>query len=101
MEIGWSYPSDLWSVGCIIAELATGKLLFGTHGDTEHCALIERIILSGDRIPRNMNERMGASLRKKVFDLDGYVRIGNQSINYVRSCLSLEELIPNQIPINN
>lgn len=26
----WLYPSDLWSVGCIIAELFLGDLLFAT-----------------------------------------------------------------------
>ncbi len=41
---GWSYPSDLWSVGCILAELFTGELLFGTHEDLEHLALMEHIL---------------------------------------------------------
>lgn len=26
----WLYPSDLWSIGCIIAELFLGDLLFAT-----------------------------------------------------------------------
>jgi serine/threonine protein kinase len=30
LEVGWSFPSDLWSAGCIIAELYTGDLLFAT-----------------------------------------------------------------------
>ena len=28
LGLGWSFPSDLWSAGCIIAELYTGELLF-------------------------------------------------------------------------
>jgi hypothetical protein len=27
---GWSYPSDIWSAGCIIAEIYSGDLLFKT-----------------------------------------------------------------------
>mmetsp|Transcript_12167 Transcript_12167/g.16891 ORF Transcript_12167/g.16891 Transcript_12167/m.16891 type:complete len:169 (+) Transcript_12167:632-1138(+) len=42
--LGWSYPSDLWSVGCILAELLTGELLFKTHEDMEHLALMEKIV---------------------------------------------------------
>jgi hypothetical protein len=35
-------PSDCWSVGCIAAELYQGELLFATHGNTEHLALMEK-----------------------------------------------------------
>ena len=30
LGIGWSYPSDMWSVGCILVELYSGSLLFST-----------------------------------------------------------------------
>jgi serine/threonine protein kinase len=30
LEMGWSFPSDIWSAACIIAELYTGELLFAT-----------------------------------------------------------------------
>lgn len=42
LETRWSFPSDIWSVGCIIAEIYIGGLLFQTHGNLEHLALIER-----------------------------------------------------------
>jgi dual-specificity kinase len=50
--LGWSYESDMWSVGCIIAELYTGKLLFSTHDDLEHLALMEKIL--GRPLPKDM-----------------------------------------------
>ena len=37
---GWSYPSDLWSAGSIIAECYVGELLFATHDNAEHLALM-------------------------------------------------------------
>ena len=27
-ELGWSYPCDVWSVGCIVFELYTGHTMF-------------------------------------------------------------------------
>lgn len=41
---GWSMPSDIWSLGCILAELYKGQLLFATHDNLEHLALMERVI---------------------------------------------------------
>lgn len=41
---GWSMPSDMWSLGCILAELYQGQLLFATHDNLEHLALMERVI---------------------------------------------------------
>jgi len=44
LGLEWSYPSDIWSSGCILAELCTGELLFGTHSDEEHLALMQKIL---------------------------------------------------------
>lgn len=42
LGLGWDYPSDMWSLGCILAELLKGRLLFETHDSNEHLALMER-----------------------------------------------------------
>lgn len=44
LGLGWSYPCDLWSVGCILVELCSGKALFQTHGNLEHLAMMERVL---------------------------------------------------------
>jgi len=44
LNIGWSYAADIWSVGCLLAELRTGRLLFDTHEDLEHLALMEKVL---------------------------------------------------------
>jgi len=44
LDVGWSYPADVWSIGCIILELYTGHTLFQTHGTLEHLAMMERVV---------------------------------------------------------
>lgn len=44
LELGWSYPCDVWSIGCIIFELFTGVTLFMTHDNVEHLVMIERVL---------------------------------------------------------
>lgn len=44
LELGWSQPCDVWSIGCIMFELYTGFTLFQTHDNREHLAMMERIL---------------------------------------------------------
>merc|ERR1719300_206432 len=44
MELGWDQSCDVWSVGCIIFELAMGFMMFDTHSSQEHLAMMERIL---------------------------------------------------------
>ena len=44
LEMGWSQPWDVWSIGCIMFELAFGITLFQTHDNKEHLAMMERIL---------------------------------------------------------
>ena len=39
----WNEKSDIWSLACVLAELYTGELLFPTHDDYEHIAMIEKM----------------------------------------------------------
>ncbi|XP_051116714.1 serine/threonine-protein kinase AFC2-like isoform X3 [Andrographis paniculata] len=44
LGLGWSYPCDIWSVGCILVELCSGDALFQTHDNLEHLAMMERVL---------------------------------------------------------
>ena len=44
LELGWAQPCDVWSIGCIMFELALGHTLFQTHENKEHLAMMERIL---------------------------------------------------------
>jgi len=61
LELGWSYPCDVWSCGCIIFELYTGDALFRTHDNLEHLAMMERIL---GKLPKKM---MKATDKQKYF----------------------------------
>uniref|UniRef100_H2TEA0 dual-specificity kinase n=1 Tax=Takifugu rubripes TaxID=31033 RepID=H2TEA0_TAKRU len=44
LELGWSHPCDVWSIGCILFEYYVGFTLFQTHDNREHLAMMERIL---------------------------------------------------------
>ena len=72
LETKWSFPSDLWSVGCIIAEIYKGGLLFQTHGDLEHLALIEQCCgLFPFRLLKD------SSISRDYFDNKGNVKLSH------------------------
>lgn len=55
LGVGWSFPCDMWSVGCILVELVIGEPVFRTHDNLEHLAMIEKI--AGERIDKDMVRR--------------------------------------------
>ena len=44
LEMGWSQPCDVWSIGTIIFEFYMGITMFQTHDNLEHLAMMERIL---------------------------------------------------------
>ncbi|KAM9403757.1 dual specificity protein kinase CLK2-like [Salvelinus alpinus] len=43
LELGWSHPCDVWSIGCILFEYYEGFTLYQTHDNQEHLAMMERV----------------------------------------------------------
>lgn len=48
LGLGWTFPCDIWSIGCILVEFYTGDALFQTHENLEHLAMMENVV--GSRI---------------------------------------------------
>eukprot|EP01059_Diplonema_ambulator_P001629 TRINITY_DN11398_c0_g1_i1.p1 TRINITY_DN11398_c0_g1~~TRINITY_DN11398_c0_g1_i1.p1 ORF type:complete len:456 (+),score=156.69 TRINITY_DN11398_c0_g1_i1:53-1369(+) len=61
---GWMWGADIWSVGCILIELLTGRLLYETHENREHLCLMERTL---GKFPSWMLEYMTPE-HKKYFN---------------------------------
>lgn len=43
LGLGWSFPCDIWSIGCILVEFYTGDALFQTHDNLEHLAMMQAV----------------------------------------------------------
>lgn len=90
---GWSYPCDIWSIGCILVEFMTGDALFQTHDNLEHLAMMEVVL---GKIP---NHLIKASSREaqKLFKAGKLkypdVETTKQSRKYVRALKPLSDII--------
>ncbi|WVZ73588.1 hypothetical protein U9M48_021876 [Paspalum notatum var. saurae] len=80
LGLGWSYPCDIWSVGCILVELCTGEALFQTHENLEHLAMMERAF---GPLPYHM-------LRRADRPSEKYIRKGR--LNWPEGCTSRESM---------
>ncbi|XP_019184591.1 PREDICTED: serine/threonine-protein kinase AFC2-like [Ipomoea nil] len=61
LGLGWTYPCDIWSVGCILVELCSGEALFQTHENLEHLAMMERVL---GPMPLHMLKRVDRDVEK-------------------------------------
>ena len=88
LELGWAQPCDVWSIGCIMFELALGHTLFQTHDNKEHLAMMEGIL-------GPLPEKMTALSRSRYFS-QGKLKWDDCSSHgkYVkRHCKPLEKYI--------
>ena len=94
LGLPWSYPSDIWSVGCIVAELYCGDQLFETHSNMEHIALIERGI---GKWPKSSMLGKSGSVAGKYFDHHGLslwrTALDAEARRHVRAMKNLEEFV--------
>ncbi|XP_050227801.1 serine/threonine-protein kinase AFC3 [Mercurialis annua] len=81
LGLGWSYPCDLWSVGCILVELFSGGALFQTHENLEHLAMMERVL---GPLPEHM-------IRMANQGADKYFRKGSR-LNWPEGAVSSESI---------
>uniref|UniRef100_A0A060T2Y8 ARAD1C36674p n=1 Tax=Blastobotrys adeninivorans TaxID=409370 RepID=A0A060T2Y8_BLAAD len=102
LATGWSFPCDMWSIGCILVELCTGQALFQTHDNLEHLALMEKIL--DKPIDRDYALRAAANSTgsKYLSPRDGQVLYPSpetrpSSNKYVKSVKTLSQLVK-QVP---
>jgi len=65
--LGWSFPCDAYSLGCILVEFFTGLALYQTHDNLEHLAMMEVVM---GKIPERF-ARAGARSKPDFFKEGG------------------------------
>lgn len=93
LEMGWSFPCDVWSVGCILVEFFTGEALFQTHDNLEHLAMMEAVLGS---MPDDYR-RKAETYKPQLFK-NGALNYPNPatpraSRKYVRHMKKLQEIV--------
>ncbi|KAL1410023.1 serine threonine protein kinase CMGC group [Vanrija albida] len=100
LGLSWSYPCDMFSIGCILVEFFTGDALFQTHDNLEHLAMMEVVM---GKMPPRMIER--GRLKKPEFFKGNKIDFPNPSVSkssrkFVKGLKSLKDIIPSTNPTN-
>ncbi|KAJ2805868.1 serine threonine protein kinase CMGC group, partial [Coemansia guatemalensis] len=98
LNLGWSFPCDMWSVGCIILELLTGEALFQTHDNNEHLAMMEAVV---GRAPAHMVRAVAPDLRARFFRSDGSARPSAEPARHSRGLRAMRPLAQLVNPATN
>ncbi|KAJ3023086.1 UNVERIFIED_CONTAM: dual specificity protein kinase kns1 [Siphonaria sp. JEL0065] len=100
LGLGWTFPCDMWSIGCILVEFFTGDALFQTHDNVEHLAMMQAVL---GPIPQHIiksitPEKSSAKFFKPNRQVNWPVTATPKtSKKFVKNMKTLEEIIP---PIN-
>ncbi|KAH7444457.1 hypothetical protein KP509_02G078900 [Ceratopteris richardii] len=81
LGLGWSFPCDIWSVGCILVELCSGEALFQTHENIEHLAMMERVL---GPIPSHI-------IKRSMQQTDKYFKYGRE-LNWPDECTTSDSI---------
>ncbi|PWN51011.1 kinase-like protein [Violaceomyces palustris] len=98
LQMGWSFPCDVWSIGCILVEFFTGDALFQTHDNLEHLAMMEAVLG-----PMPDDYRRKAETYKPDLFRGGHLNFPNaetarNSHKYVKAMKKLHDIIPQSSP---
>jgi serine/threonine protein kinase len=93
LGFGWMFSCDMWSMGTIIYELYTGKLLYDTHDNLEHLHMMEKSL---GKLPADFATRASADTAA-LFSASngGAVRAVSdaKSLSRIHRMRSLDELV--------
>ncbi|KAI9330754.1 kinase-like domain-containing protein [Obelidium mucronatum] len=97
LGLGWTFPCDMWSIGCILVEFYTGDALFQTHDNVEHLAMMQAVLGPiPDYMIRSISpDKPGAKFFKPNLQVNWPISATTKaSKKFVKSMKSLQEIIP-------
>ncbi|MCJ1485904.1 dual specificity protein kinase kns1 [Schaereria dolodes] len=109
LNLGWSFPCDIWSIGCILVEFFTGDALFQTHDNLEHLAMMESVCRSkiDTRLVRQVQQggSRNSNQAAKYFGRGQKLDYPNKetsraSKKYVNAMKALFDIIPDTTEFN-
>ncbi|KAI4213881.1 MAG: hypothetical protein LQ351_003576 [Letrouitia transgressa] len=110
LNLGWSFPCDIWSIGCILVEFFTGDALFQTHDNLEHLAMMESICnakIEPKLVRQVQNSGRGSNANAAAKYFNRYLKLDypNQetpknSKKYVKAMKQISDIIPQTTSFN-
>lgn len=106
LGLGWSYPCDIWSIGCILVEFFTGDALFQTHENLEHLAMMEavvnaridtQLVTQVNRMTRNGGNPASKYFKRLKLDYP-QADTTRASRRFVKAMKRLDDIIPKSTP---
>ncbi|KAH7909499.1 kinase-like domain-containing protein [Hygrophoropsis aurantiaca] len=101
LGLGWSFPCDAYSLGCILVEFYTGVALYQTHDNLEHLAMMEVVM---GKMPERF-ARAGARTKPEFFKEGAKLdwpkpKASRQSKKDVKAQRMLQDIIPPSDQVN-
>lgn len=102
LGMGWSFPCDIWSIGCILIEFHTGDALYQTHDNLEHLAMMELVCGRIDGKIIRQCSKAAQKMFRPTGRLDYPTReTSRDSRKFVKNMKSLGEMLPPTSEFNN
>lgn len=77
----WSFPIDIWSIGCIMLEFIYGRMVFNTHDSIDHLSQMTKMI---GPMPDKIRNKIPNEVREAYFKRDGSLKLQNAKISSVQ-----------------
>jgi len=97
LGLGWMFSADMWSMGCIIYELFTGRLLYDTHDNLEHLHMFEKTL--GKRLPSDWPHRCTEETKALFSSTTGQPRslVDTKSLARIARCRPIADVIADEL----